>query len=289
MTVLDPPMAPGGVGVQMIGVVHLYEQGGADIVALRGVDLDVDPGGMVALLGPSGMGKSTLLRLLAGLMRSSAGIVRVGDTDLSRLSGSALQALRAREVSYVQQDTGRNLLPFATARQNVWFAQQGGRRRGRSPRDPGDLLGQLGLAAVAHRRVAELPRGMQQQVALAAGVAVSPRLLLVDEPTSQLDSRASAEVVALLKSINEQLGTTIVLVTHDPSVAGAFPRTLTIRDGRVGSEGRQGEQFAVVDGAGSIQLPPDVVERYPPQTRLRVVRHEDRIELRPLDPDGKPS
>jgi ABC-type lipoprotein export system ATPase subunit len=239
---------------------------------------------MLALLGPSGMGKSTLLKLLAGLIRPSAGQIWVGDAELSRLSGKQSQELRATEVSYVLQETGRNLLPFATAAQNVWFAQQGGRKRRRRPApDPVELLDRLGLAAIAHRRVAELPRGEQQQVALAAGVGSSPRLLLADEPTSQLESAASQKVVSLLHAINEQLGTTVVLVTHDPEVAGAFPRSVIIRDGRVGAEGRRGEQFAVIDGSGSLQLPPDVLQRFPPLTRLRVLRHEDGIDLRPVD------
>lgn len=281
MTAEAVPVVPGGVDVHVAGVVHLYEHEGADIVALSRVDLDIDAGEMVALLGPSGMGKSTLLRLLAGLMRPSAGQIWVGDAEVSRLNGQELQELRANEVSYVLQETNRNLLPFATAAQNVWFAQQGGRRHRRRPTpDPLDLLGLLGLSAVAHRRVAELPRGEQQQVALAAGVASSPRLLLADEPTNQLESVAARRVISLLQTINAQLGTTIVLVTHDPEVAGAFRRSVIIRDGRVGAEGRHGEQFAVVDGSGSLQLPPDVLERFPSSTRLRVVPHEWGIELR---------
>jgi ABC-type lipoprotein export system ATPase subunit len=279
-----PLPSPGGVEVHVVGVVHLYEQEGADVVALRGVDLDIGAGEMVALLGPSGMGKSTLLRLLAGLMRPSAGQVRVGETDVARLTARELQELRATEVSYVMQETGANLLPFGTAAQNVWFAQQGGRRRRRRPApDPADLLGSLGLADIAHRRVAELPSGQRKQVALAAGVGPSPRLLLADEPTSQLDSAASAQVVSLLRDINRQFGTTIVLVTHDPEVAAAFPRSVIIRDGRVGAEGRRGEQFAVVDGSGSLQLPPEVLEHFPPSTRLRVLHHEDGIDLRRVE------
>ncbi len=284
MTRVEAHGQQGGVDVHVIGVVHLYEQEGVDIVALRGVDLEIDAGEMLALLGPSGMGKSTLLKLLAGLIRPSAGQIWVGEAELSRLSGRQTQELRATEVSYVLQETGRNLLPFATAAQNVWFAQQGGRKRRRRPApDPVELLDRLGLSAIAHRRVAELPRGEQQQVALAAGVGSSPRLLLADEPTNQLESAARQKVVSLLHAINEQLGTTIVLVTHDPEVAGAFARSVIIRDGRVGGEGRHGEQFAVIDGSGSLQLPPDVLERFPPLTRLRVVRHEDGIDLRPVD------
>lgn len=275
-------VAPGGVDVHLRGVIHLYEQDGPDIVALRGVDLDIEAGEMVALLGPSGMGKSTLLQLLAGMMRPSTGEIRIGAVDLGKLVGSELQRLRATEVSYLLQDPAENLLPYATAVENVWFAQQATRRQDdREVPDPHQHLAQLGLADVADRRVVELPRGMQQQVALASAVGNSPRLLLADEPTNQLDSPASAAVVTLLQTINAQLGTTIVLVTHDPAVANSLARTITIRDGRVGAEGRLGTQYAVIDGSGSVQLPPEILEHFPPQTRLIVERHEDGIALRP--------
>ena len=276
----------GGVDVQLRGLIHLYHQEGSDVVALRGVDLDIAAGEMVALLGPSGMGKSTLLQVLAGVLLPSAGSIRVGGVDVGALSAPELQHLRAAEVSYIVQDTVRNLLPYATATQNVWFAQQGIRRR-RAPIDPFELLARLGLADTAHQRVADLPRGVQQLVALAVGVAASPRLLLADEPTNQLDSTATQRVLSLLQAINESLGTTIVVVTHDPVVAAALPRTVTIRDGRVGSEGRKGTQFAVVDGSGSLQLPPAVLQQYPPHSRLIVELEDGRIVLRPdEDPGG---
>ena len=274
-----PP--PGGVSVQLRGVVHLYSSHDVDIVALRGVDLDVAAGEMVALLGPSGMGKSTVMRLLAGLIRASAGVVRVGDHDLGRLSASDRRALRASEIGHVVQGTRGNLLPFATALENVWFAQQGARGRGVEPPWPAEaVLEVLGLEAIAHHRVASLSRGLQQQVALAAGMATAPRLLLADEPTSQMSREASAQVIDLLQHVNSTLGTTVVLVTHDPLVATRFPRTITIRDGRVGAEGRRGEEYAVVDSTGLVQLPPDVLELFPPNTIVRVVRTEHGIEMR---------
>jgi ABC-type lipoprotein export system ATPase subunit len=261
-------------------VVHLYPNHGENIVALRGVDLDVDPGEMVALLGPSGMGKSTVMRLLAGLIRPSAGLVRVGDHDLGQLSDARRRALRATEIGHVVQGARHNLLPFATVVENVWFAQQGARGRGRRSSPPERVVEMMGLGDVADRRVADLPRSLQQEAALAAGMATGPRLLLADEPTSQLGLEASAQVIDLLERVNTELGTTVVLVTHDPLVAARFPRTVTIRDGRVGAEGRLGEEFAVVDSAGSVQLPPAVVELFPPDTMLRVVRTEHGFELR---------
>ena len=280
-TAAASPGSAGGLTVRLEGVVHLYRQRSADIVALRGVDLNVAGGEMVVLLGPSGMGKSTVMRLIAGVMRPSAGVVRVGGHELSKLSATERRALRATDIGYLVQGTDPNLLMHATALQNIWFAQHGARARGhRPPSEPSELLDLLGLAPLSGERMADLPRGQQQLVALVAAVASGPGLLLADEPTSQLDVEAGAEVVRLLQQINQEFGTTIVLVTHDRGVTTSFPRTVTIRDGRVGSEGRHGEEYAVVDGSGSIQLPPDILTVLPPATRVRVVRGPDGIELR---------
>ena len=288
------PVSPGGgtpsplpgASVRLAGVVHLYRRAGGDVVALRGVDLDIEPGEMVALLGPSGMGKTTVLRLMAGLIQASAGMVMVGDRDLGRLTAAERRALRAGEISHIVQGTSPNILLFATAIENVWFSQHAARTRGRVPPwEPDELLGMLGLQDLAHERLAELPRGLQQQIAVVAGVGTGPRLLLADEPTSQLSQDASISVIRLLQRVNSEFGTTVVIVTHDPTVAKLFPRTVTIRDGRVGAEGHRGEEYAVVDGSGSIQLPPDVLELLPPNTRVRVIRGPHGIELRRQEVD----
>lgn len=271
---------PGGVPVHLIGVMHLYRQFGSDVVGLRGVDLDIGAGEILALLGPSGMGKTTVLRLMAGVMTPSAGIVRVGDKELGRLRAAERRRLRAGEISYLVQGTSANILPFATTLENIWFAQHGARSQGHSPPWAAEeLLDLLGLGKLAHVRLAEMPRGVQQLVAVVAGVAVGPRLFLADEPTAQLTALAAANVVALLRRINEEFGTTIVIVTHDPNVAARLPRVVTIRDGRVGSEARHGEIYAVVDGSGSVQLPPDVLALLPPNTYVRVVRTASGVEL----------
>jgi putative ABC transport system ATP-binding protein len=281
-----PAVAAGGVGVHLVGVVHLYRQSGSDIVALRGVDIDIGSGEMVALLGPSGMGKTTVLRLMAGLLKPSAGVVEVGQHDLGRMSSLERRALRAGDISFMVQGTGANLLPYATPTQNIWFAQHGAQANRKTPPwRPEQLLDMLGLQDVASTPVSDLPLGLKQQVSVATCVAAAPRLLLADEPTAQLSHDASESVVGLLQHVNAVLGTTIVIVTHDPSVAALFPRTVTIRDGRVGSEGRRGEEYAVVDGSGSIQLPPDVLESFPPNTRVRVVRKPDGVELRRPGPE----
>lgn len=271
----------GGVPVHLVGVVHLYRQLGEDVVGLRGVDLDVDAGEMLALLGPSGMGKTTVLRLMAGVMTASAGVVRVGDQDLRKLRPSHRRRLRAGEIGYIVQGTSANVLPFATTTENLWFAQHGARTQGRVPPwSPSTLLGLLGLSELADVRVAQMPRGVQQLIAVVAGVAAGPRLLLADEPTSQLTTTAAFNVVHLLHRINAELGTTIIVVTHDPLIASMFPRVVTIRDGRVGADAIHGEEYAVVDGSGSVQLPPDVLEVLKPNTRVRVVRTDWGVELR---------
>jgi len=280
-----------GLDVHCQAIVHLYASESAQVVALRGVDLDIAEGEMLALLGPSGTGKSTLLRLLGGLIQPTAGRIVVGGRDLGRLSPSELRLLRATQIGIVLQEAGTNLLPYATGEQNVSFAQIGARRAGHSVQSPADVLAQLELGSLATERVGRLSGGDQQLVALAVGVAASPSLLLVDEPTSQLDHAGRDAAIVLLHAINAQLGSTIVVVTHDPAVATAMPRTVTIRDGRVGAEGRDGEEFAVVGSDGSVQLPPDVLEVLPPNTLVRISRHPDGADLRrsePARPDEPP-
>ncbi|MGH3732900.1 MAG: ABC transporter ATP-binding protein [Acidimicrobiales bacterium] len=277
-----------GVGVHLGGVVHLYSSLEGDVVALRGVDLDIEPGEAVALLGPSGAGKSTVLGLLAGEFASSAGTVRVGGHNLGKLGAEALSRLRSTDISLVVQGANANLLFYATALENVWFAQHGARRRGRPPaRSAHDLLEQFGVGELADRRVAELSIGERQRVALVAGVAGLPRLLLIDEPTSQLASRERDQVIDTVLAIHREIGVTVVVVTHDALVARRFARTVTIRDGRVGAEGRHGVEYAVVGRDGSLYLPPDVLDLLPPDSLIRVTRLDHGVELRRVDePEG---
>ncbi|MGA2530351.1 MAG: ATP-binding cassette domain-containing protein [Acidimicrobiales bacterium] len=275
-----------GLDAHCKALVHLYSSESAQVVALRGVDLDIDPGEMLALLGPSGTGKSTLLKLLGGLIQPTAGRILVGGRDLRGLSPSELRLLRATDIGMVLQDAGTNLLPYATGEQNVWFAQIGARRAGHRVQEPGEVLGQLDLGSLAAEQVSRLSGGDQQLVALAVGVAASPSLLLVDEPTSQLDTAGREAAIALLHAINKRIGSTIVTVTHDPAVAAGMPRTVTIRDGRVGTEGRHGEEFAVVGSDGSVQLPPDVLEVMPPNALVRIRRHADGVDLRLVERGG---
>jgi putative ABC transport system ATP-binding protein len=270
--------------VHLSGLVHIYPSPEGDVVALRGVDLDIRAGESVALLGPSGAGKSTVLGLLAGEFQPSAGSIRMGSLDLGRARSDVLAKLRARDVSLVVQGARANLLPYATAAQNVWFAQHGARRRGHElEQSPDELLDLFGLASFADIPAAEMSAGEQQRLALAAGVSTLPRLLLLDEPTSQLRDRERDEVIDVVVEIHRRLGMTVVVVTHDSDVAARLERTVTIRDGRVGAEGRAGREYAVIGRDGSVHLPEDALELLPPDSLVQVTRHEDRVELRRVE------
>lgn len=269
----------GGLPLRLEGVVHLYPIPGGDVVALRGVDVRIGAGEIVGLLGPSGMGKSTLLRLLAALYPPSAGRIWVGDTDIAQLGVRGRRKLRGRTVSLVLQGPAVNLLLYATVEQNLAFAA-----RDRSSRRRIDgLLELFGLGPLRHRVVATLSGGQQQRTAIATALVPGPRVLLADEPTSQLDHEARDDVVRALFDVQRNLGTTVVMVTHDPVVASELPRLLTIRDGRVGAEGRRGEEFAVLGEDGTIQLPPHVRAMIPPHSLLRVRIVEDGFLLEPAE------
>jgi ABC-type lipoprotein export system ATPase subunit len=270
--------------VRCDGLVQVYGAPGQEVTALRGVDLEISAGETVALLGPSGAGKSTLLWLFAGFLRPTAGIVEVCGRRLADLTPGSATNMRLREVGVVMQTPARNLLSYETAAGNVQFAQGPTRRSGSvKRRRTAALLDAVGLSGVAHRPAGRLSGGEQQRLALAVALCNGPRLLLADEPTSQLDHRSAALVIDLIRAANEDLGTTIVLVTHDPAVGKAMGRTVTIRDGRVGAEGHAGEEYLVVGRDGSIQLPPDLLEVLPPGSLARAVPTTDGVELRRAD------
>ena len=282
-----PGERDGGVAVMVRceGLVQVYGDPGEEITALRGVDLAVAEGDTLALLGPSGAGKSTLLWLLAGLLRPTAGVVEVCGRRVGDLTGRSAADMRLRDVGVVLQNPGRNLLHSETALGNVLFAQ-GPTRRSRAVkrRRAAGLLDAVGLGPAARRTAGRLSGGEQQRLALAVALANGPRLLLADEPTSQLDHASAGAVVDLIRAANEDLGTTVVVVTHDPDVGSALGRTVTIRDGRVGAEGHQGEDYLVVSRDGSVQLPDEILHgSLPPGSLARAVATADGVVLRRVD------
>ena len=272
--------------VRCENVVHVYGTPGNEVAALRGVDLEIAPGEMVALLGPSGSGKTTLLWHLAGLLKPTAGTVEIDGRPLTGLTGRALTGMRLREVGLLLQTPGSNLLPALTALGNVLFPQAPTRRTRRVKRKRArDLLDRVGLSGAANRPAGLLSGGEQQRLALAVALANGPRLLLADEPTSQLDPDSASGVIELIQAANLSLGTTVVAVTHDPEVAAALGRTVTIRDGRVGSAGHGGREFLVVGKDGMVTLPADLLDELPPGSLAEATRADGGgVLLRRMDP-----
>lgn len=259
----------GGTRVSTRRLVHIYRTEGHDVAALSGVDLTVAAGEVVGLLGPSGAGKSTLLCLLGGLFRPSAGQVHVGELELSSATTGELDELRARTVSLMLQGARRNLLPYYTARENVAYAQAAARSLGATGLlDPDEVLASVGLAT-GDAPLDTLGPAELQLAALAVALGPGPGVLLADEPTGQLDHRSRDIVLAALARVNRAWGTTIVLVTHDAAVAASLPRTVTIRDGRIGGEGRSGEEYSVVSADGFLPLPAHALAELPPGTLVR--------------------
>lgn len=277
----------GGVGIRCQGVVHLYRTfEGHDVVALQGVDLTIEPGERVAFLGPSGSGKSTLLTLLGGIQKPSAGRIFLGDEEISRMGERFLARIRARRVSTMLQGSTRNLLPYATARQNIGFARlalSGAERRDVLP--DRELLARVGLEANADQVVSTMSGGQRQRLALACAVSTGPQLLLADEPTSQLSHEDRDHVIELLHELGDDLGTTIVVVTHQPEVAATFPRTVTMKGGRVGAEGRDGAEYVVIGAEGVVHLPTHLAAEWPQGTLVRIEPEDvDRLVVsRPRD------
>jgi len=271
-----------GTDVVTEGLVHIYRRRGVEVVALRGVDLTVPRGEAMALLGPSGSGKSTLLALLAGLVRPAAGRVVVAGRDLGALTERALLEVRRTQVGVLLQGPARNLLPYATVGENLAFVQRGRAGRGAAGRRRREeLLAAVGLDGRQRDRARTLSGGEQQRLALAVAVAQAPRVLLADEPTSQLDAVSAATVTDLLLGARERDGTTVVVVTHDERLADRLDRSVAIRGGRVGAERHGGRTHAVVGADGSVQLPAEVAADFPPGTLVRVERTARGVELVP--------
>jgi putative ABC transport system ATP-binding protein len=211
-----------------------YDTGGAKVLALRGVDLAIERGEFVAIMGPSGCGKSTLLNLLAGLDRPTAGEVRLDGERIDQLNETELARLRRRKIGFVFQFF--NLMPTLSVVENVELPLLlVGRRRKDARRSANELLSELGIADKHAAAPVQLSGGQQQRVALARALANTPDIVLGDEPTGNLDSALTREVLGLLHGARDR-GQTLLLVTHDARVAAAADRVVTLRDGLVSDE-----------------------------------------------------
>ena len=269
-------------------LVRIHRTGPVEVQALQGLDLVVDAGEVGAVVGASGSGKSTLLGVLAGTDAPTAGRVRVGPWDLTALTRRDRVAYRRSMVGFVWQQTARNLVPYLTAAENVVLplSLAGAPRHTRRAR-AAELLELVGVPDVADRRPRECSGGQQQRVAIAVALANAPEVVLADEPTGELDTTSSQQVYEALRAVNRDLGTTVVVVTHDPTVSGQVERTVAIRDGRTSSEvlrrtsGDQvvAEEFAVLDRAGRLQLPAEYRAALDLSRRVRLTLEADHVAV----------
>jgi putative ABC transport system ATP-binding protein len=216
--------------VAYAGLVKEYATATGTVRALKGVDAAFPAGRVTAVVGPSGSGKSSLLRILACVDRPTAGSVRVGDLDVAALGARGRRQVRRRQVGYVFQRPSDNLLPYLTAREQLDLAARlrGGQRAGEAER----LLAALGLQHRAGHRPEQLSGGEQQRLAFAAAVIGAPALVVADEPTAELDSEAGERLMRAVLGLREQ-GTSLVLSSHDPVVTGAVDGILRLHDGEV--------------------------------------------------------
>jgi putative ABC transport system ATP-binding protein len=221
----EPPI------IQVENLRKIYRVGKVDVEALRGVDLEVQRGEFLSIVGPSGSGKSTLFHVVGGLTPATSGRVRVDNQDLAKMSDPERTRLRKTAVAFVFQKY--NLLPTLSAADNIGIARDIAGRD--SKPDPGfdKVLELLGISGRLHHKPSELSGGEQQRVAIARAVVNHPAILLADEPTGNLDTANSEIVLSLLRNLNETLGQTILMITHNPEAAAYGHRTVRMRDGRI--------------------------------------------------------
>ena len=294
-------------------LVKIYKIEDIEVVALQGLDLTIHSGELMAIIGPSGSGKSSLLNVLGGLDAPSAGKAWVAGIDLMRMSPAERLRYRRRTVGFVWQNIGRNLIPYLSAVENVEMPMilAGTFHRQRAHR----LLELVGLGHRRHHQPQHMSGGEQQRVAIAIALANEPAVLLADEPTGSLDTENTINILKVFDDVRNELGVTVVIVTHDQSLAKSVDRYISIHDGKTSKEAvrrRDGsasskersaaaffsaqrveeaadheshEHFILLDSAGRLQLPADMMEHYGIRGRVKLIDQEDRIVILPPDAD----
>jgi len=278
----------------------IYKIADLEVVALRGLDLEVNVGEVVAIVGASGSGKTTLLNILAGYDNPSAGKISVGDKDLLRMSTKDVEVYRREDVGFLWQQTSRNLFPYLTSLENValpmMLTNLSGKERNERARE---LLELMGMGHRMDHTPEKLSGGEQQRVAIGVALANHPPLLLADEPTGELDDATAGEILDLFGTVNQELNTTILIVTHDPDIAYKVGRVVMILDGKMSTEirrkvsfkrvtgeaeaGGELEEFTLVDRAGRVQIPREYLDELKIKDRARVVVEDGKVTLRSGD------
>jgi len=284
-------------------LVKIYRVANLELVALQGLDLIVERGEMLGIIGPSGSGKSTLMNILGGLDRPSAGRVLVEGRDLRKIPDSALDGYRRTTVGFIWQQSSRNLVPYLTAEENVTLPMTfaGATPREKSQRAK-ELLDAVGLSDRRRHRMAQLSGGEQQRVAIAVALANRPKLLLGDEPTGEMDTTTALAIYDLLRELNRRYELTTCIVSHDQAIARHVDRVVAIRDGKTSTEtirqsfaaNQPGDgsetaekredifhELVVLDSAGRLQVPKDYLEKFAIRGRAVLDITEEGILIRP--------
>ena len=259
-------------------IFKIFKVADLEVVALRGLDLSIDEGEVVALVGASGSGKTTFLNILAGYDKPSAGTIEVNGRDLIQFSEKEAEQYRRSDIGFVWQQTSRNLFPYLTALENVQLPMKlNNLGSGEAIKNKAyNLLDLVGLKERAHQTPENLSGGEQQRTAIAVGLANQPSILLADEPTGELDDQTASDILDLFGEINSELGTTIIIVTHDPQIAYKVRRVILIQDGKTSKEivrtdgfhrisgevssNQQLEEFTLIDTNGRLQIPVGMLE-----------------------------
>jgi ABC-type lipoprotein export system ATPase subunit len=285
--------------IECADLVRIFSAEGVEVQALQGLTLSVERGELTAIVGASGSGKSTLLAILSGLDVPTAGRASVAGHDLLSMSTRERTLYRRRTVGFVWQQTARNLLPYLTAAENIAMTLSVARTpvRSRGPRVT-ELLELLGIEGMRDRLPAQMSGGQQQRVAIAVALANDPEVLFADEPTGELDEGNSQVVFDAMRAVNEQLGVTVLIVTHDQDVSAQVRRTVQIRDGRTstevlrstrtdqfGVEQQHAQEYAVLDRVGRMQLPQEYLTRLNMRDRVRLELETDHVQVHPTTED----
>ncbi|MCL2377279.1 MAG: ABC transporter ATP-binding protein [Defluviitaleaceae bacterium] len=288
-------------------LVKIYKTKDTEVLALQGLDLVIERGEVMAIIGNSGSGKSTLLNMIGGLDKPSAGKLFVDGKDLFKLKEKDLVDYKTTTVGFVWQNNARNLIPYLTAVENVMMPMQVNNiapikdKRYRAM----ELLELMGMEKRAKHRLSQLSGGEQQRVAIALSLANHPTVLLADEPTGSVDTRTTQTILDMFRTVNKELGTTIVIVTHDSEVSKSVERVVAIRDGKTSSEfvssrsyadklagiedfssGGQVE-LAVLDRAGRLQIPRPLLDKMNLESNRLHVHMDDDGRIILTAPDSR--
>ena len=279
--------------VECKNLVKIYKTKDIEVLALQGLEVRIEKGELMAIIGNSGSGKSTFLNMIGGLDRPSAGKLLVDGKNLFKMSDRELVEYKRRTVGFVWQNNARNLLPYLTAWQNVQMPmlfEKGAKKKQHAL----ELLEMVGLGHKKNSKLAQLSGGEQQRIAIAIALSNNPKLLLADEPTGSVDAKTGAYILDVLRAINRETDITTVIVTHDPLLAKKVNRVVAIRDGKISSERimKQSyldrlqdinsftqtsdvqDEYAILDRAGRVQIPRDMLDK------LQISGNRMRMELR---------